>query len=368
MADVITTEELLKNTCLYRFNDKDSCVLKYTTQMLNRLATMFEWSKLDELIDIKQFEKILKTEGAVGVKRINGKFEILKGGFGGELDAKYRPVLWVGANPGLKEKQSYSYKIFYGDNDVPEEDAVIVFTNDTMLQGVLPVINRYSTMLVENDITMRISLILSRMSKNFITQDDDTALSIGQYMKDIEDGKLSVITTSFLDENEKIFNQATSANSEITNLIELQQYLKASLYNEFGLNANYNMKRESITAGESQLNFDALLPMVEDYLHNRERGCEQFNKLYEDVNIDVKLHGVWRELQQEHENAIINGTTDEMEADEEQGDSEAVEPVNEEVSQDVAQEVAQDVAELVEDIIEVVEPIEEEEDKDEVSD
>ena len=375
--------EIMTLPTLYDFKNKNMCVSKYTKQMLNRISSMFEYTGLEDLIDLRQLELIVKTAGAVGIKKIGDKYEILRGGFGGEMDSKYRPTLWVGANPGLKECQSYSFKVFYGDNDVSEEDGVVVITNDTMLEGVLPIINRYASMLAENDITMKIALLQSRMIKNFITQDDDTALSVKEYIKQIDDGEMGVITSSFLDENERVISESTAANNTITNLIELQQYLKASLYNEFGLNANYNMKRESISAGESQLNFDALLPMVEDMLHCRERGIELLNQLY-GTDFKVELHGVWKDLQLAHE----QGNTLPVEADSseispveedltnidedttttEMTQEEAVkEPVQEEPVQEVVEEVVETIEEVVETIKEEIKPIEEDK-EDEISD
>lgn len=366
-------EDITKLPRQYDFKNKDMCVRKYTAQMLNRIASMFEYEGLNDLIDLRQLELILKNSGAVGIKKINDKYELLKGGFGGEQDAKYRPTLWVGANPGLKDCQSYSFRVYYGDNEVPEKDAVVVITNDTMLEGVLPIINRYATMMTENDITMKLALIQSRMIKNFITQDDDTAISIKQYLKDVDAGEMGVITTSFLDENEKVLSESTSANNEITNLIELQQYLKASLYNEFGLNANYNMKREAISAGESQLNFDALLPMVEDMLHCRERGIELLNQLY-GTDFKVELHGVWKDLQKAHDASEIEETSAESEIN---GDSEEVteedtttqttEETAPEGTEQAVSEVIDAIEEVVETIKEEVEPLEEGKD-DEISD
>ena len=80
----------------------------------------------------------------------------------------------------------------------------------------------------------------------------------------------------------------------------MQQYLKASQYNDLGLNANYNMKRESLNSTESQLNDDALMPFIDDMIANREEGLDQFNKMF-GTNIKVKKSSAWEDNQQEND-------------------------------------------------------------------
>ena len=87
-----------------------------------------------------------------------------------------------------------------------------------------------------------------------------------------------------------------STSGTITDLIELHQYLKASCFNELGINSNYNMKREALNTEESQLNHDALLPLVDDMLQCRQSGVEKVNEMF-GTNIHVELGGVWRERQ-----------------------------------------------------------------------
>ena len=89
-------------------------------------------------------------------------------------------------------------------------------------------------------------------------------------------------------------------------MIELNQYQKASFWNDIGLNANYNMKRESINSGESQLNDDALLPLIDNLLRERSEGCDRVNAMY-GTSISVSLASAWEDNEQEikaEQNAI----------------------------------------------------------------
>ena len=104
-------------------------------------------------------------------------------------------------------------------------------------------------------------------------------------------------------------------NQENNNLIELEQYLKASWYNELGLNANYNMKRESINSGESQLNNDMLIPLVDDMLKRRKEGAEKVNNMF-GTNITVELASAWEDNQEEIDEALEEGTEESEETKE----------------------------------------------------
>ena len=77
-------------------------------------------------------------------------------------------------------------------------------------------------------------------------------------------------------------------------MIELEQYFKASWFNELGLNANYNMKRESINSGESQLNNDALLPLVDDMLKQRQVASMKINDMF-GTDIYVEYNSSWED-------------------------------------------------------------------------
>lgn len=69
--------------------------------------------------------------------------------------------------------------------------------------------------------------------------------------------------------------------SYLTQFIELHQYLTGTFYNEVGLNANFNMKREAIGDGESSLNEDSLLPLCELMLETRKRTLKKLIKCLE---------------------------------------------------------------------------------------
>jgi hypothetical protein len=77
------------------------------------------------------------------------------------------------------------------------------------------------------------------------------------------------------------------------------------MYNELGLNANFNMKREALGAGESGLNDDILLPFCDDMLRMRKEGLEEINKMF-GTHITVDYSSAWKHNMREVEAELKN--------------------------------------------------------------
>ena len=92
-----------------------------------------------------------------------------------------------------------------------------------------------------------------------------------------------------------------STRSSITELIEFQQYVLANFYHSFGINSNYNLKREQLNSNEIDVNEEVLRLNIEDMLKCRQKGIEKVNDLY-GLNIVVSLNEtVYQKLLQEAE-------------------------------------------------------------------
>src|SRR5699024_2364022 len=69
-------------------------------------------------------------------------------------------------------------------------------------------------------------------------------------------------------------------DTKINDLLELNQYIKASWFNELGVEASYNMKREAINSAEVGTGIAALLPLTDNMLECRIRGAEEVNNMF----------------------------------------------------------------------------------------
>lgn len=274
----------------YDFKDKHRAIRNHVNYMLARTQSMFEYEGLPESIPARMLELYLQINGFVGIVKINGDLYAVYGGLGGEPNAYYMPTVLTVANPALQ----------YSANLRIDEDC-IVFPSDSLYMGLMPMFSRYATALTENELSMNIAAINSRIINLVSAGDDRTKVSAEKYLKDIEAGNLGIIAEdSFLEMTGLHSNPYGNASTTqaLKNLIEHEQYLKANWYNDLGLNANYNMKREALNSSENALNEDSLLPLVDDMLRCRKQGLEKVNAMY-GTNISVRLASSWADNQTE---------------------------------------------------------------------
>ena len=273
---------------LYDFNDKELAVRNYIAYMLDRTQRIFEYKGLPDTVPQRMLEFLLQVNGYACFGECNGELYAFYGGLGGEPDAYYRPTVCVVANPFLKFNKTFKI----------DKDCVIM-RNDSLLYGLLPLFSRYATAMAENDISFRLSSVNTRIEFLLSAPDDATKAAAEKFLKDIEEGKQGVIASNEFLEGIKAQEVGRSMRT-FTDLIEYQQYLKASWFNEIGLNANYNMKREKLSTTESQMNNDALLPLVEDMLEQRRLACEKINEMF-GTDISVDFASSWEKLLKEFE-------------------------------------------------------------------
>ena len=164
--------------------------------------------------------------------------------------------------------------------------------NDSNMVGLSHTIAKYNTLLAENEITMLIALINSRMNIIFSGADSATKASAEQYLNMIVQGKLGVISDNAFLESLKIQIGSTTRNNVFEDLIRLNQYLKAGLNNAIGLNSNSAMKKERLITAEIDVNNTALYPLIDDMLECRRIAIEKINAMFE-TDITVELNSSW---------------------------------------------------------------------------
>ena len=273
----------------YDFKDKRKNTQSYIVYMLNRVMQMFDYDGLPDTIPKRMIELYTMVNGHSVVVKHNDNLYVCFGGFAGEPDEYYMPKQYIIANPYLKLFKTFTI----------DEDCVLV-KNDSMLYGLMPMFNRYASALVENDITMNMVDINSRVAALIDARDDATKVSAEKFLKDMEDGKNGIIASSAFFDGLRSQPYSEHTYQLLTELIEYHQYMKASWFNELGLNANYNMKREAITADESQLNDDMLLPLIDDMLECREIAVDKINTMF-GTNISVSFGSTWEDNMEELE-------------------------------------------------------------------
>lgn len=362
----------------YDFQDKGQNIARYCIQMLNRTSTMFEYENLPDTIPKRILERYLQINGRTLFFKHNGEYYVAYGTYGGEPDEYYEPSLYIVSNPYLKLFKTFNLKT----------DECVLIRNDASMIGLTPTFRAYATLMAENDLSIRIADINTRALSIITAPDDPTKDAANDYLRKLADGELSAIQTNkALSGMESIETQPYANGSNLavsmTSLIELQQYLKAGWNNDVGLNANYNMKRESLNSNESQLNEDALLPTPADMLEQRRIALDRINEMF-GLNIKVDLSSAWKKHEATAE-AIVENLDDDGEkvdsvednlSSEPETESATEETVSEDVTEETSEETdeessgpsessAEDVEEKLDEIIEKIDELKEDEEDDE---
>ena len=274
-----------------QIRDKDTAVTEFIANTLAKTQSMFEYEGLPDSIPQKELERLLQTEGNAFVTSVEGVLYALSGGKGGEPDVYGRATLYTVANPALKLNKTYDI----------QKDGVLI-ENDSNGESLLPLIGRYAVLHTDGLISLNTASILTRITMLISAGDDKTKQSAEEFLRKIQDGEFSIIGENAFFKGVNMQAAPTTNSVYITQLIELIQYYKASMYNELGLNANYNMKRERLNLGEVSMNVDVLLPYVDNMLKERQNAVEKINAMF-DTEISVKLASSWG-LERDNYNAL----------------------------------------------------------------
>lgn len=280
--------------------EKERVIKDYISYFAIRTQQMFEYKNLPDTIPAWAVEYYLQFGGSVSILKDGDNFFALQGKLGGKVDAYYMPTRSVIANPALE--LNGTYKIYAPDALSPKENdpydgECVVIRNDSYYIGLLPMFSKYATMLAENDISIALTDINARIQSIITAGTNKSYKAALKYLDDVKNGKLGIISNSaYMDDIKTApYSDAGLINS-LKALIELEQYLKASFWNELGLRDNYNMKREAINGEEAALNDDILLPLADNMLKCRKEDWAKVNELF-GLNVEVDFSSAWKDRQ-----------------------------------------------------------------------
>lgn len=269
--------------------DKKRSAKAYIKYMLIRLQKMFAYKNLPDTIPREMLELYLMQGGKCFITKVNDKLYAFQGTIGGEPDPYYRPTLFIVANPALKFNKSLD---LWNDG--------VLMRNDSMWYGLMPLLCRYATMMAENLVTLRSADVMLRVVALLTAPNDATKVAAEEYLRKLEKGQFGVIGENRFMDGIKMQSPPSNNGSYLTQFIELHQYLKASFYNELGLESNYNMKREAIGRNESAMDRDTLVPLCEEMLRCRQEDISRLNEMY-GTDISVDFDSAWLQNVKENE-------------------------------------------------------------------
>ena len=262
--------------------DKELMLNVFMRLMLSRTQSMFLYKGLPDTIPQEYLERYLQIYGHCIIAEHGNDLYAFNGDLCGLEDIYHNPTQYIVANVALNLTKTY---------DINQN--CILCKNDSYLQGLSLILRKYGTLLVENELTLYTLIKNSRASILISAPDDKTKQSCELFIDKLDKGEMSIIGESQFFDGIKVQPTMQGSAGVVIQFIELQQYIKASCLNEIGLNANYNMKRESLNSAESALNDDYLIPLIDNMLYCRQSFIEGVNTMF-GTHFSVELHSAWR--------------------------------------------------------------------------
>ena len=262
--------------------DKELMLNVFMRLMLARTQSMFIYTGLPDTIPQEYLERYLQIYGHCIIAEHGNDLYAFNGDLCGLEDVYHNPTQYIVANVALNLTKTY---------DINQN--CILCKNDSYLQGLSLILRKYGTLLIENELTLYTLIKNSRASLLISAPDDKTKQSCELFIDKLDKGEMSIIGESQFFDGIKVQPTMQGSAGVVIQFIELQQYIKASCLNEIGLNANYNMKRESLNSAESALNDDYLIPLIDNMLYCRQTFIEGVNKMF-GTHFSVELHSAWR--------------------------------------------------------------------------
>ena len=267
----------------YDLKDKEYNARMHSAYMLARTNKMFVYKNLPEHIPARDHEMQLQCNGYTGIIDVRGSLYSVWGTLGGEYNEDYMPTKFIVANPALDISKEYTI----------HEDCVII-PNDTCYLGMLPLYNRFASMLAENELTIHRADVNLRAPVLISAGDDNTKQAADEYFRKLEAGDIGAVAeNAFLD---GIRSQPYSSGNSvgyITQLIELEQYIWGQWCNSVGLSEQFNMKREALNSSESALGVDTRRALIDDLRISRQDGWNEANDLF-GTSVEVDLSETWQ--------------------------------------------------------------------------
>lgn len=286
----------------------------YFEYFLARTKRMFQYKNLPDTIEASMLERYLQVNGVCCITEHEGSLYAFNGSLGGAQDVYYRPTLFVVSNPHFGDTFSKEVVISSQLSDFNKQPTDsqpgVLMRNDSEWIGLSPLIARYSVMLAENLLTIRSADVMLRIIALITASSDKSYKSAVAYLNKLEKGEFGAISDDSFSENQINMQSPPSNNgSYLTQFIELHQYLIGSFFNELGLRANYNMKREAIGEGESSMDEDAILPLCDDMLLSRKQDIQKVNDMY-GTDISVEYSSAWLENKLQRNITLLSQLSD----------------------------------------------------------
>lgn len=268
----------------------------YFKWLTNKIISCFCIRGAPDSINDVYVKTNLILDGKICITDFNDKIYGLIGSWGGKPDEYYIPVDFVVANPVLGSKVVHI-------KETAENSQTGVLITNTQIDslgygeglfggGLYDLIHQTATLLADNIISINCAQINSRVATFFTADSEAQAISGENILKKMYAGSPYQVFRQDLISKFNINPVATASSSQnLTELVELHNYIIANFFQSIGIRANNVMKRERLINAEIDTQDDFVQLSLTEILASWQKGFDEVNRLY-GTEITVELNPV----------------------------------------------------------------------------
>lgn len=289
-----------------RYGDGGICDFKlnydfYFKWLTNKVMQIFVVKGLDGTkINGNYLKSQLILDGTIcitdyeeGVNHEAGIYAVT-GNLGGEPDEYYIPVIYTCPNPILGSKQVYR-KDWNGN----KKNGVVIFNTDIdniwnpgWGKGLYDLISQTATLLADNIVSINCQQINSRVQVFFTADGEAQAIAGEAVLKRMYAGSpYQILRSDLVDKLTVNPISGTGVANNITQLVELQNFIIANFFQSIGVKGNNVMKRERLIEAEIDEQNDMVALSLLECVTAWEKGFREVNEMY-GTDIHVELNPV----------------------------------------------------------------------------
>lgn len=303
MANVTNTNVYNRNKWLF---NRDTIKLELNdlinmnlNELINIYIEMLDITQLDQFKnDIKSFDifRILINNGVIGVIFSKDKKEMyiseinLKNDY--ELNENYHFKSCFITSPYLIEK--------LGQTEFTINKDIYLIRNNKYMSDDLSRLYNASSQLAQCDLTIDNIIFKMRLDNLFQTDTPEGKQALIDMFNQVYNGSILNCIQEDLLTNANSIKQFNFDLKEPKDILEFKNFIRSYALISMSLNANYNMKRESLQENETAVQYDSLSPYIDNRLDTIKEDLENIYNLT-GVKLDVKLNSAWSMFMKEME-------------------------------------------------------------------
>ena len=300
MNDFMSINDVMKDDALREYFslnpkkvDPNSTTYYYYMDMLFRKAmSIYEFDGIPDNWDYDYFLSVLISHGFICVTDTVLGIIPLKCGLSG-INVYNHPTTAIIANPVLGNLER-----------TIDDDCSIIKISHTYRSDIMPICNRYATLLSECDSSISVNLMNSKVAFIGLCSSKQVSESMKLMYQKISAGEPAVFVKGDQINGDTILYNHVKENFIAGDVQILKRKLMSEFLTEIGVNNANTDKRERLTDNEVEANDSEIQLNAGYWLDNIKEGIEQTNNMF-GLNLSVKLKNTFN-TESEIENVDID--------------------------------------------------------------